>query len=130
MGFDIEAEIAGGQDFDLGFGRQFGFVITNPPFSARQFIDRSLGLADCVVMLLPYHSGVKQAVIGGGPGTGRLRVEQASGFTGDNRTDATDYAWLFGIAGAAGYRDLGCEEGKMSHIWEGFKEIETGKQAH
>ena len=97
---DIEwAEIADGRDFlTWDFGRQFDFVITNPPFSlARQFIDRSLELADCVVMLLPLSflaSKRRRNWWRSGREPTALHVlSRRPSFTGDNRTDATDYAW-------------------------------------
>lgn len=49
-------EISQGRDFltwDFG-GRRFDFILTNPPFSiAQEFIERSLSISNCVIMLLP-----------------------------------------------------------------------------
>jgi len=97
---DIEwAEISLGRDFlTWDFGRRFDFVITNPPFSlAQEFVDRSLELADCVVMLLPLSflaSRKRREWWRGRRPTALHVLSRRPSFTGDNRTDAMDYGWF------------------------------------
>lgn len=93
------AEIALGRDFfKWTFDRRYDFVVTNPPYSlAMEFISRSLSLSDCVVMLLPlsFLASTKRRNWWMTHGLTALWVlSKRPSFTGDGKTDATDYAWF------------------------------------
>ncbi|GMA64734.1 DNA methyltransferase [Alicyclobacillus fastidiosus] len=92
-------EIQMGRDFleyDF-FGERFDFVITNPPFSlAQEFVEKSLTLANCVIMLLRLNflaSGKRKEFWEKHPPTAIHVLTKRPSFTG-NGTDATDYAWF------------------------------------
>jgi len=92
------AEITKGRDFlTYDFGRRFDFVVTNPPFSlAQEFIEKSLTLANCVVMLLRLNflaSKSRKEFWEKHPPTAIHVLTKRPSFTG-NGTDATDYAWF------------------------------------
>jgi hypothetical protein len=92
------AEITKGRDFlTYDFGRTFDFVVTNPPYSlAQEFIEKSLTLADCVVMLLRINflaSKSRKEFWEKHPPTAVHVLTQRPSFTGHG-TDATDYAWF------------------------------------
>ncbi|SFU70692.1 hypothetical protein [Alicyclobacillus macrosporangiidus] len=77
--------------------RRFDFVITNPPFSlAQEFIERSLTLANCVIMLLRLNflaSRQRKEWWQKHPPTAIHVLTKRPSFTGKG-TDATDYAWF------------------------------------
>lgn len=83
---------------DFEFRSKWDFIITNPPFSlAQEFIDRSLDLANCVVMLLPLSfmgSKKRRDWWRARPYTAIHYLSQRPSFTGDGKTDAECYAWV------------------------------------
>ena len=91
------AEIEKGRDFlTWDFGRRFDFVITNPPFRlAQEFVERSLELANCVIMLLPITflaSRKRKAWWQDKKPTALFILSRRPSFDGKG-TDATEYAW-------------------------------------
>ncbi|MCL6455072.1 MAG: hypothetical protein K6T78_15805 [Alicyclobacillus sp.] len=92
------AEITKGRDFlTYDFGRTFDFILTNPPFSlAQEFIDKSLTIANCVVMLLRINflaSRQRKEWWQKHPPTAIHVLTRRPSFTGKG-TDATDYGWF------------------------------------
>lgn len=95
----VECEIQRGIDFfefDPDYPR-FDFIITNPPFSlAQEFVEKSLTLANCVVMLLRLNflaSSKRKAFWERNEPTAIHVLTKRPSFTGKG-TDATDYAWF------------------------------------
>lgn len=105
------AEIEQGRDFlTYEFGRKFDFVVTNPPFSlAKEFIDRSLTLANCVIMLLPLSfmgSKKRRDWWRSHPYTAIFYLSQRPSFTNDGKTDSECYAWV--VFDSTGRQKIGC----------------------
>lgn len=73
------------------------FIITNPPFSlAQEFIEKSLELANCVVMLLRLNflaSSKRKEFWEKHPPTAIHVLTKRPSFTGKG-SDATDYGWF------------------------------------
>lgn len=93
-------EIQEGKDFlteDFQPSCRYDFVLTNPPFSlAQEFIERSLEIANCVIMLLRINflaSSRRKEFWKRNPPTAIHVLTKRPSFTG-NGTDATDYAWF------------------------------------
>lgn len=98
-------EIERGQDFLNGLhgNERYDFVVTNPPFSlAQEFIEKSLDLANCVIMLLRLNflaSSKRKEFWERHPPTAIHVLTKRPSFTG-NGTDACDYAWfVFDLTG-------------------------------
>ncbi|WP_436663579.1 hypothetical protein ACOALA_13645 [Alicyclobacillus acidoterrestris] len=76
---------------------RYDFIITNPPFSlAQEFVEKSLTLANCVIMLLRLNflaSGKRKEFWEKHPPTAIHVLTKRPSFTGTG-TDATDYAWF------------------------------------
>jgi hypothetical protein len=92
------AEVTKGRDFlEIAYPQRFDFIITNPPFSlAREFIEKSLTIANCVVMLLRLNflgSQSRKELWEKHPPTAIHVLTKRPSFTGHG-TDATDYAWF------------------------------------
>ena len=93
--------------------RYFDAVVMNPPYSlAREFILRAMEIVKddgkvCALLRLNFLGSSRKRLDVVGPGSGLLRVlvmSKRPSFTGDGKTDATDYAWLVwrkGYKGAA-----------------------------
>lgn len=93
------AEISRGRDFlTYEFGRKFDFIITNPPFSlAQEFVEKSLTLANCVIMLLRLNflaSAKRKEFWEKNAPTAVYVLTKRPSFTGDGKSDATDYAFF------------------------------------
>lgn len=77
--------------------RTFDFIITNPPFSLAQgFVEKSLSLANCTIMLLRLNflaSKSRKEFWEKHPPTAIHVLTKRPSFTGKG-TDATDYAWF------------------------------------
>lgn len=96
-------EVKAGKDFlDCTVVGRIDFIITNPPFSlAQEFIEKSLQMANCVVMLLPLgfygaesrhewwtqHEPTAQFILSKRPMFGRNKE-------GKWGTDSETYAWI------------------------------------
>jgi len=96
----LALDIQRGEDFleqDMSVYGRFDMVITNPPFSlAQEFIEKSLTLANCVVMLLRLNflaSKSRKEFWQKHPPTAIHVLTKRPSFTGKG-TDATDYAWF------------------------------------
>lgn len=93
-------EIDKGRDFlEWKFeNERFDFIITNPPFSlAKEFIDKSLALANCVIMLLPqsfFGSLSRKEFWRQHPPTAQFILSKRPSFTGDGKTDSEVYSWV------------------------------------
>ena len=93
-------EIERGQDFLNGLhgNTRYDFIITNPPFSlAQEFVDKSLSLANCVIMLLPqsfFGSQGRKEWWQKHPPTAQFILSRRPSFTGDGRTDSEVYSWV------------------------------------
>lgn len=87
-GFDFTRGDFGGCEWDV--------IITNPPFSlAMEFIEQSLELADHVAMLLRLNflGSAKRGAFFRSQMPDVYVLPNRPGFTGDGRTDATEYCW-------------------------------------
>jgi hypothetical protein len=96
----VEFDIQRGTDFleeDMSAWPRFDFVITNPPFTyAQEFVDKSLKVANCVIMLLRLNflaSRQRKEWWQKHPPTAIHVLTKRPSFTGKG-TDATDYAWF------------------------------------
>lgn len=96
----MEFDIQRGEDFlelDMSTYGRFDMVITNPPFSiAQEFVEKSLLISNCVVMLLRMNfvaSAKRKEFWERNPWTGCGVLTKRPSFTGKG-TDATDYAWF------------------------------------
>lgn len=77
-------------------GAEYDVVITNPPFVfAMEFIERSLLAADHVAMLLRLNflGSAKRGAFFRSEMPDVYVLPNRPGFTGDGRTDATEYCW-------------------------------------
>lgn len=98
IGFDSEPNVFQGDFLELDFGdTHYDVIITNPPFSlAMPFIQRSLELADHVVMLLRVNFLETEDrwdfMSKNAPDI--YVLPQRPSFTPDGGTDATAYAWF------------------------------------
>lgn len=93
-------EIAQGRDFlthDWS-GKRFDIILTNPPFTwAKEFIEKSLSLANCVIMLLPLSfmgSDKRKEWWQSRKPTAIHVLSHRPSFTGDGKTDSAVYAWF------------------------------------
>ena len=84
--------------------RPADIVVSNPPYRrALEFVIRALSIAPVVAMLLrlPWLASQKRAAWHSEHPAFIGVLPRRPSFTGDNRTDATDYAWfMWGIEGA------------------------------
>lgn len=92
-----DCRMGGGEDFLKNNEEvRYDFIITNPPFSlAQEFVDRSLALANCVVMLLPINflgSQKRQEWWQTRKPTAFHILSKRPSFTGSG-TDSNEYAW-------------------------------------
>jgi hypothetical protein len=93
-----EMDIQRGQDFlKADIHERYDFIVTNPPFMlAKEFVDKSLRVANCVVMLLRlgFLAGQKRREWWRrNPPTALFVLSKRPSFTGQG-TDSTDYAWF------------------------------------
>ncbi|GAC1393243.1 MAG: hypothetical protein NVS3B10_00390 [Polyangiales bacterium] len=90
-------------------------VVMNPPFSlAMEFVQRALGVTPVVAALLrlPWLASQKRAAwLRAHPPSVNVLPKRPS-FTGDGRTDATDYAWLTWSNSSPTVRILEAEAGR------------------
>jgi type I restriction-modification system DNA methylase subunit len=96
----VQFDIRDGEEFDflnMEFGCRFDFSITNPPYSlAREFVEHSLRLANCTVMLLRLNflaSSKRKEFWQKHPPTAIHVLTKRPSFTGKG-SDATDYGWF------------------------------------
>lgn len=96
----LELDIQRGYDFlemDMSVYGRFDMVLTNPPFTlAQEFIEKSLTIANCVVMLLRLNflaSSKRKEFWQKHPPTAVHVLTRRPSFTGKG-TDACDYAWF------------------------------------
>lgn len=79
------------------YGSAYDVIFTNPPYSiANQFLSHALGLARNVVFLmrLNYLAGHKRAEFMRDFTPDVYVLPERPSFTGDGKTDATEYAWM------------------------------------
>lgn len=80
------------------FGRRWDVAITNPPYShAVQFLERMRSVADHVVLLLRLawlSSANRAEIFRRDPPNFVAVLPNRPSFTGDGKTDATDYGWF------------------------------------
>lgn len=93
-----DARMGNGVDFlKNDDSERYDFIITNPPFSlAQEFVEKSLTLANCVIMLLRLNflaSKSRKEFWEKHPPTAIHVLTKRPSFTGSG-TDATDYAWF------------------------------------
>ena len=98
----VSADIHG--DFlTTTLGRRFDSVVTNPPYKiAQQVVAKSLAIADQVIMLLRINwlASMQRYSFFCTFGTPHVYVlPNRPSFTGNGRTDATEYAWMQWISG-------------------------------
>lgn len=93
-------EISKGRDFlthDFG-GKRFDYAVSNPPFSySKEFVDRALEVANCVIMLLPqsfFGAVCRRDWWRKHPPTAQFILSHRPSFTNDGRTDSEVYSWV------------------------------------
>jgi predicted RNA methylase len=80
-------------------------LITNPPYSlARQFVDKALAAADAVAMLLRlgFAASKRRAILHQTIPSDMFVLPRRPSFTGDGKTDSSDYAWFVWGEGRGG----------------------------
>lgn len=85
-------------DPNTTFGRRWDVAITNPPYShAEKFLERMRSVADHVVLLLRLawlSSANRAEIFRRDPPNFVAVLPNRPSFTGDGKTDATDYGWF------------------------------------
>jgi len=99
---------------------RFDLIVSNPPYShALQFVQKAQDLAPVVCMLLrlPWLASMKRAQWHRDNPSHVFVLPRRPSFTGDKRTDATEYAWFLWGAGRPGaWTILDVETGKEEEV--------------
>jgi hypothetical protein len=96
---NLDCRYGNGEDFITSPDHQrYDFIVTNPPFSlAKEFIDRALEVANCVIMLLPqsfFGSQSRKEWWKSHPPTAQFILSKRPSFTGNGKTDSEVYSWV------------------------------------